>query len=572
MLPLLAVLAAWLVAVAAIGIGGDFPLGDDWSYAHAARSLCENGKFDLLPWTGASLFLQALYGAAACKVAGFSYVVLRTTTLAMSVCGIVATSALLVECGASPCVAAAGAAVVASCPLWLNLSFTFMTDVPFATLAVVSLWLTARSLRLHSRPGLVLAGVAAAAAFLIRQHAVSISAAAALAALLPPGRIAPNAGTKSDAGRRPGDRLVDAAAVVAVPVMTVIAYTAWAATSSATPLAVHNKLVEAARLAPVSALDVAFRALVTLGFLILPWTATSAFATGREKRVFALTLAVLGGIAGFVWVRNGSAMFYLGNIMGLLHVGARTTRDAMFLAKPDAAEIPGLARPILTVLCVISASRLVARLSLLVRLGGPIASTPAIRNDTRYRVAWLCVMALLLSGAGTLLQAHYYFDRYLVVLVPLAIASLVCLDPSPRSGAFTVAATIAMALYSVAGTHDYLAWNRARWGLLSELESKGIDATHIDGGFEYNAERLAARLRTSPTDAQAAAGQDALHKSWWWVVDDEWIVAFGPLAGYDEAASREYPRWLLPGKARVLLLHRTGTDGPAGSDAKAGGA
>src|SRR4029079_11280091 len=83
-------------------------------------------------------------------------------------------------------IAAAAAATVAFSPLWLNLSFTFMTDVPFAAFATLSAWLYARAFRRDSRPGMLLAGVACAAALLIRQHGVWIAAAPAVAAVLAP--------------------------------------------------------------------------------------------------------------------------------------------------------------------------------------------------------------------------------------------------------------------------------------------------------------------------------------------------------------------------------------------------
>jgi hypothetical protein len=41
--------------------------------------------------------------------------------------------------------------------------------------------------------------------------------------------------------------------------------------------------------------------------------------------------------------------------------------------------------------------------------------------------------------------------------------------------------------YSVAGTHDYLDWNRERWSALCHLASElTIRPTEIDGGWEYN--------------------------------------------------------------------------------------
>ena len=276
-LPLLVVLGLWLAAVALIGAGGEFPLSDDWAYAHVVRSLIDGHGFDFLPWTGASLVVQALYGAAACKLAGFSHQTLRVTTLVMSAIGIVSLYALLRELGAAARVAAAGAGALAFSPLWLSLSFTFMTDVPFAALAIAATWLYVRALRAGSRSGLVTAGAVAAAAFLVRQHAASVAVAAALAALVPP------RADGSGAGAPLQMRLLDAAAALALPLAAAAAYTLWAVTSSGAPLAVHNKLDDLAAVSVVSMASAAFRALATLGFLLMPWTLATPLPPGRTR-------------------------------------------------------------------------------------------------------------------------------------------------------------------------------------------------------------------------------------------------------------------------------------------------
>lgn len=542
---LLVVLTAWLVAVALVGVGGEFPLSDDWAYAHVVRSLGEGRGFDLLPWTGASLVVQVLYGWAACLVTGFSYVTLRVTTLVLSAAGIAAFFALLGRLGAGARVAAFGAVLLAFSPLWFHLSFTFMTDVPFAALALVAAWLDVKALQTGSRRGLLAAAAVTAAALLIRQHAVWIALAAALTALLP---------TQTDAGtRHPRERLFDAVVALSLPLAAAAAWTLWALTSSTTPLAVHNKVGDMAAVSMLSTADVAFRALATLGFLVLPWSLTLRLERGRERRTFAAFLAVLAAVALFAWVRDSATMFYLGNVLGDFTIGARTTRDLFYLA----IDYPPVAGPVFHL--VLTAASLASAAAVATRIATALPS--ALRRtatEPRARAAVFCVLALALSGLGSLAQAQYYFDRYLVAIVPLAVASLVALSPPARTGPVFAGALAAMSLYAVAGTHDYMESHRARWNLLAGLEARGITADAIDGGVEYNAERRAAALRTAPNPEQARVGQSAANKSWWWVTDDAWIIAFGPLDGYAEAGSRSFPRWLPPGEGKVFVLERIG--------------
>ncbi len=549
---LAAVFLVWCAAVALAGPGGNFPLSDDWAYAHLVRALCEGRGFDPLPWTGASAVVQALYGSAVCWLGGgFSHEALRWTTLALSALGIAAFHFLLLELGAAVHVAAAGTAVLAFSPLWFNQSFTFMTDVPFASLAIVATWLYARAFRRGRSADFVLAGAVAAAAFLVRQHAVAIAAAAATAALWPSsatGEREETGGVRAGNGRTNESRAMRAAAAVALPLLALAAYVWWVATASEVPLAMRNKAGEALAASPLAMAGVAFRSLATLGFLFLPWAIATRPSERDGRRRFAAAFAVLAAAAAFLYAREGDSMFYLSNVLGDFRVGAITTRDVLFLGRPLAPEGGPVFHGVVTLLSLAGAAVLVATLAS-ARPGA--ATSRASADATRF-----CVLALVLSGLLTLFQARYYFDRYVLVLLPLAIASATALAPRLRFGAGSGAALAALALYGVAGTHDYMAWNRARWSLLDAAEAAGATARQIDGGVEYNAVRLAAELRTAPSDAQARSGQPASQKSWWWVVDDPWIVAFHPLEGYSEAESREFERWLPPRKERMLLLRR----------------
>lgn len=98
----------------------------------------------------------------------------------------------------------------------------------------------------------------------------------------------------------------------------------------------------------------------------------------------------------------------------------------------------------------------------------------------------------------------------------------------------------------MAGTRDYFAWNRERWDLLRTAESYGVTPDRIDGGFEYNGWH---RHEIRPRGVRPG-------KSWWWVKDDEWAVAFTVPPGYEEIQKRTV-RALLPRSPReIRLVHR----------------
>jgi hypothetical protein len=193
-------------------------------------------------------------------------------------------------------------------------------------------------------------------------------------------------------------------------------------------------------------------------------------------------------------------------------------RDTLFLAlRPPVQLGPSLTLP-LTLVATLAAGLLASAWT---------SGWTQLREPVPAFLAFATVFLFL----GTLLHTRYYFDRYLLIVVPFAIAAA-CVAARVDASRLSLALAAVLAWYAVAGTHDYLAWNRARYAGLTALTDAGISPKAIDGGMEFNAWHLAAELGTWPTDAQARPGQAATTKSWWWVVDDRFVASFRPLPGY----------------------------------------
>jgi hypothetical protein len=112
---------------------------------------------------------------------------------------------------------------------------------------------------------------------------------------------------------------------------------------------------------------------------------------------------------------------------------------------------------------------------------------PVIRQD----LLWLLgpfslsyIVMLLPRGTYALL-----YDRYLLGLMPLAIILLIKLyqrvveDDLP---AISFVMLGAFGFFSVAGTHDWFAANRARIVAVEEVHATGVPKTAIQGAFEYD--------------------------------------------------------------------------------------
>jgi hypothetical protein len=343
------------------------------------------------------------------------------------------------------------------------------------------------------------------------------------------------------AGR--GPRVRDALAVAGVPAIAVLGYLAWLYLARGAPPAVANKVAEATHLTAAGTLNIAFRAVEYIGLLLAPIAVAAVPAARQRPRIFLASLALLAACACFLYAREGALMFYLTNVVYDLGVGAVTLRDVLFLGFDPPLHVGPALGLALTAVTTLSAAVLAAASS---------QALPRPRDPLRTFV-FLCFALLFL---GSLLHARFYFDRYLLPVLPFA-AALALVPAAPvRAGRAAWILAIPLAWCAIAGTHDYMAWNRARFAMLGALESEGVEPTSIDGGMEYNAWRLAARFGTWPTTADVVPGQPSTRRSWWWVVDDRFVVSFRPLPGYRPKAQRTYRRWLIPGRGQVLLLEK----------------
>lgn len=102
--------------------------------------------------------------------------------------------------------------------------------------------------------------------------------------------------------------------------------------------------------------------------------------------------------------------------------------------------------------------------------------------------------------------------------------------------------------FSLCATHDYLAWNRARWRAWDWLsETRGATIQQVDGGYELNG-----WLNYYDRDPATVADD----RSFWWVTDDRYIIAFGYVPGYERIHRETFARWLWWSRGEVGVWER----------------
>lgn len=162
----------FVVALIVVNPGGNFPLNDDWIYGKTVETLLRTGVYERHPYGMPLGVVQILWGTVFCWVFGFSYTVLRASTLVLAFLCICFMAFCTRVCGASKKSAVFCALLLLANPLFLNLSFTFMTDIPYLTFSLMAVYWYLRGLK-HWRPReFFLGSVFGALSFGVRQFGI----------------------------------------------------------------------------------------------------------------------------------------------------------------------------------------------------------------------------------------------------------------------------------------------------------------------------------------------------------------------------------------------------------------
>jgi hypothetical protein len=169
--------AAAITAVFAVGwfvVGGwrNVPVIDDWAYAWSVEHLLQTGKLVVLNRSSCYPIVQILWATLFARIFGFSFGAIRLSTVALAVFGCVALYLTLKEVGIRARAALLATLTVALYPVFFVLVYSFMTDVPFLALSMISFYFYVSGVK-RDAPGRLWAGsLFAVLAFLVRQIGV----------------------------------------------------------------------------------------------------------------------------------------------------------------------------------------------------------------------------------------------------------------------------------------------------------------------------------------------------------------------------------------------------------------
>lgn len=503
--------AIWVLAAVMINPIGNFPLNDDWAYGWTVKTFLETGKFRLSDWTATNLLPQAILGVIFCLPFGFSFTSLRILTLLLSLVGVLAVYALLRVAKVPPGFSLFGALVLALNPIYFQLSYSFNSDIPSFTFVVLSMYLLLRGIQNNSSIELGLGIIVALIAILNRQSSLVILVAFGLAIIIRKGfRF----------------RVVFAAFLPALlGIFLNFFYIQWLRNIDQVPLLyslqikqLFNTFSKGVLYTILTCAENLVIMFVYLGLFLLPFSIvhfSQRFTTlSSWQQKISLFTIFFGGAVGVVFAYKGRQMPFVGNVLETFGLGPQSLEGYSALLSSGEQIAIGRGWKVLTVLGAVGGILL---FSYLVSAFIEVLNTNQVTEASQ---KWLLVFNLsfvsLYLLAIAALNKKYWFDRYLILLIPMLMLLIVGSNikfPNKKlnQGIFPIAAAIFLlyGAFTVSATHDYLAVNRVRWQSLNYLMNElRVLPEQIDGGFEFSGLYFGNRLETCNHQYQTSKPTD----------------------------------------------------------------
>jgi hypothetical protein len=520
---------------------------DDFSYIWTARAMAATGRIVYNGWATAMLGWQIFIGALFIKFFGFSFAAVRASGLIVGMATAALMQRLLVRLGVNEWNSTLATLTLTVSPLFLPLTFSFMTDVPGLFAILVCLYGCIRAIQAISNRAAIHWLIFAAVCNAIGGTARQIAWLGVLV-LVP---------STAWVIRRRRGALVAAAALWVVSVLFIVGCMLWFKRqpySVSEPLIVHFH----------------FRSHNYQAILLFLLPVLIAFVTHYPVKVRwaqiqagAVMLAVTGvvGLTFAIWPTQFHSFLHF--VLAPFSDGEVTTKGFEVNGLPgDQPDV--LSMPIQIVLTILTYTAFFA-CSLSVINASRLRHRPDTDTDnpvTNQAILTLlapftaCYFVLLVTRAAVF---ERYFLPFLFVLL-VFLLRFYQVRIAARLPVLTAVFVVLFAAYGVVTLHDVLAADRARLEAADTLRAAGVTRGEIRGGFEYDAWtqiELAGHLapkRRWPTlppcvtwwdsDTPAIRGRYQLAYSPWCFPESE----FQPV---------DYDTWLPPHQRKIYILRRS---------------
>jgi hypothetical protein len=515
----------WILLLFVIDVKGNFPTNDDWSYSYSVKTFLETGKLELTGWVSMPIVSQVMWGYLFTFLFGFSFEILRISTIILSMLGLSAFYFLLKEVASSLYLKIIILLLVAFNPIYFLLSSSFMTDVPFFTFSIISVLYLFKFLKSKRFLYLLSGIIFIAAASFIRQIGVLTLLAFAVSYSL--------------YNQNSFARKIYLFLFIFFLVILIAVFPSFVQTATNEPLINNTRMVKffdafslKNLLGLIPLIKNGFTALIYIGLFSFPFwinifTIISKKMPIRRVKYVSLIFVLSSGITGLLIIFN-KILPLRPNVLWDYGLGPATLRDVDILLLDHINKIPSVIWILLTFIGVLGFLLIVSALIITIK-------NYNFRNLTKTDNSLLFIFLTAALYLIFISLADFY-DRYLIFLLPLILFLLLnFLNPAELSIKYpqrsvAVFSLLIMILFTAYETQNYFSWNRCRWNAVNYLITDlKIPTNKIDGGFEFNG------WYEYDPGYKPEEG-----KSWWWVKDDQYIITFGKLDNFSVIKKLSY--------------------------------
>lgn len=469
-------LLIFLISEILVDPRGNFPLNDDWSYSKSVLNWQRDGVYNIGDWPAMTLFTHLLWGLAFTKIAGFSFFILRISTLVSSLIGVVVLFSLVKKISNSAGIAFIGSMALSYNPIYFNLSNTYMTDITFNTLLVLGCYFAYDFFRNGNILSFVLVFISSIFLVLTRQFGIVVPIAFTLCCL--------------SISRKKVVFIVTALILTGATLLVLRLYedylhqilppgSAYKYSGNSNPLLATFW----------DALFVHIRdrhATFLLHFMVytLPFSIIFFIPLIRSLKAWIKVLVALFAAAITYFIFK-TEPFPMGNVFVNVGVGTRTFYEYLSTNTTSALEHASSQKFEDSMYWV---KLFLITINMVIIIFGMMKMRPVWIKFPKADSALLFFVALAVTYSLMLLITESYFDRYHIPLITVGIILFSYFSKiiEPRYGA-AILVLIILFYVSVAGTKDYFKINTIRWEAYHHLiKEKKVEPEKINGGFEVN--------------------------------------------------------------------------------------
>lgn len=525
----------WLLCILVVNPVGDFPLNDDWSYALNVKSMTLENKLIFHDWGAMTLFVHMIWGTIFCKIFGFSFTVLRASTLILGWGALMACFHFFKEGGMTEKHAFGGTLLLLFNTFFFVNAFTYMTEVPFLCFFLWAAYFSLKSINGKGSHNIIFASLFSIIAILIRQHAILVPLAFFFTYILK--------------NKTSLTTVFQSVTPIFLTYGSMHLFVNWRESN----FGLSENFGESKQLIDnitngelKQTLENDVHIFFELwGLFLLPiLLIVLIYFWKKTQRSVILIATFLTLIMSYPY----SKIYHrglLGNTFENLGIGPMFLPSYDNLSPPKVSQMDWENFLLITFILGV-----VLLLFILIQIFNILIF---IKNKKSVFVNWNTVFAFFAAFGYFifLIINHHQIDRYTLVGIPFLILFITPsnLDlPIPKPiQLLSILSFGIISIYSVIATHDYLSWNRARWeGINYALDELKIQPDHMDAGIEYKG--------YYDIKKWMPAGWEGLET--WNENPEKYKIAFSPICKYKTVKTYPYIRYMPPRTDSIYLLEK----------------